>query len=356
VGRKACRAHPDLFGADLPGDAPWDPIPTQRGAAPATPTAGRQDGSTKAPAAATTDARTLQDSALRRIWSTLPDRRDWVSYVYVPIIVPILLLLPYVVSRAYERSHRLNQLVQSFAQGTRDLETLNEMLESKPAAWTGEPAERARSLDEPDLKGFEILQDSRILDLRAWQPGLSGKVAPDSLARVYRRLKVHRQSERPGNIVLRLHLIATSPKALVHFPSQQLQPKLRVSDLESSVPGQGECRWEASFDFQGVPAGEHVDLLVEELSPGQYLDRGQNGSALSFHIQAETAELATWILMPRGREYRNFRISRHETGKPEQTEAVRAVTEYLAEDFTILAFKLLALKPGWTYVVTWTYK
>src|SRR5204863_6473486 len=24
VGRKACRAHPDLFGADLPGNVPWD--------------------------------------------------------------------------------------------------------------------------------------------------------------------------------------------------------------------------------------------------------------------------------------------------------------------------------------------
>ena len=33
VGRKVCRAHPDLFGADLPGNAPWDPIPAPRGAA-----------------------------------------------------------------------------------------------------------------------------------------------------------------------------------------------------------------------------------------------------------------------------------------------------------------------------------
>ena len=65
-----------------------------------------------------------------------------------------------------------------------------------------------------------------------------------------------------------------------------------MSDLESSVPGQGQCSWEVRFDFQGVPAGEFVDLILEELS----------------------------------------------------------------DDFTILAFKLLALKPGWTYVVTWVYK
>jgi hypothetical protein len=32
----------------------------------------------------------LQASAIRRIWGTLLDWRDWTSYVYVPIIVPIL--------------------------------------------------------------------------------------------------------------------------------------------------------------------------------------------------------------------------------------------------------------------------
>src|SRR5262249_28097416 len=27
VGRKACRARPDLFGTELPNNSPWDPIP-----------------------------------------------------------------------------------------------------------------------------------------------------------------------------------------------------------------------------------------------------------------------------------------------------------------------------------------
>src|SRR6516164_9640289 len=48
VGRKACRAWPDLFGADLPANAPWDPVPAQRGAAPPAPAAGHPDGPTKA--------------------------------------------------------------------------------------------------------------------------------------------------------------------------------------------------------------------------------------------------------------------------------------------------------------------
>jgi len=35
---------------------------------------------------------------------------------------------------------------------------------------------------------------------------------------------------------------------------------------------------------------------------------------------------------------------------------VRIVTEYLAEDYTILAYKLLSVKAGYTYEVTWYYK
>src|SRR5207302_360344 len=163
--RKACRAHPDLFGADLPSNAPWDPLPAPRGTPPAAPAATHQDGPTRAPASATTDARALQASAFRRIWSTLMDRRDWVSYIYVPIIVPLLFLLPSVVLRTYERSRRLNHLIQAYSQGTRDLETLNRMLENEAVSWTGEHAQKVRNLDEPDLTGFEILQDSRIFDL-----------------------------------------------------------------------------------------------------------------------------------------------------------------------------------------------
>src|SRR5262249_54254136 len=109
VGRKACRARPDLFGAQLPDNGPWDPISGQRDPAPTVPVAtrpspllrspplGKGVGRRGKPAAATVEARTLQASALRRIWSTLLDYRDWISYLYVPILVPILVVLPYVV-------------------------------------------------------------------------------------------------------------------------------------------------------------------------------------------------------------------------------------------------------------------
>jgi hypothetical protein len=60
--------------------------------------------------------------------------------------------------------------------------------------------------------------------------------------------------------------------------------------------------------------------------------------------------------LPKGKEYRSFRIVRYQAGKPDTAEAVKIVTEYLAEDSTILAYKLLSVDAGYTYEVTWFYK
>ena len=76
----------------------------------------------------------------------------------------------------------------------------------------------------------------------------------------------------------------------------------------------------------------------------------------SFQVPTDTAEITRWFLLPEGREYRDYKIIRYQTGKPAPAEPAKITTEYLAEDFTILAFKMLAAKAGYTYEVTWHYK
>jgi hypothetical protein len=286
----------------------------------------------------------------------LLDYRDWVSYIYVPLLIPILVLLPYVVFKSYQHSRRMGQLVDSLSQGSRDLEQMSRLLDSPMPPFTGETPEEVRTLDEPDLTGFKVLQDMRILDLRNWNPADLGKTDASSMIYAYRRLKVFKNPENAGQNTFRIHLLPTSPLAQVRFPPQQLQPKVSISNLESSVTGQKECRWEASWHFDKVPAGDHVDLIVEERSPGQFLHCGETSTTLTFEMQAETAEVSRWLLLPKGREYRSFRIIRYKAGKPDTAEAVKIVTEYLADDSTILAYKLLAVDAGYTYEVTWYYK
>ena len=79
-------------------------------------------------------------------------------------------------------------------------------------------------------------------------------------------------------------------------------------------------------------------------------------TTLSFAVEAETVEISRWLLLPKGKQYRAFQLIRYETGKPETAEDVEVVTRYVADDFTILAFKMLALKAGYTYEITWFYR
>jgi hypothetical protein len=271
-------------------------------------------------------------------------------------LVPILVGVPFLVVKSHQDSQHVNNLIKSISQGSRDVGQMRQLLERRPEPWIGEPAEEATRFDPIDLRGFEILQDSCILDLRRWEPIQSEESDTSSLAYCYQRLKVFKQPENTGNPSFCLDLLATSPKTAIRFPAQRLQPKLAMNHVEGPSPAQKDYHWRANYDFQHVPAGEFVDLLIDYHSPGRYLRRGASGTAVVFPIRADTAELTAWILMPEGREYQSFRIVRYDTAKPEHPEAVRVVTEYLAEDLAIIAFKLLSLKAGHTYEVSWTYR
>jgi predicted acylesterase/phospholipase RssA len=356
VGRKACRARPDLFGTDLPDRDPWDPVPTARGAGPLGRVVTRLGGPSREPAAPTVEARTLQASAFRRIWRTMLDYRDWTSYVYVPLLIPILVLMPYFVFKSYQRSHMLSRLIDSLSQGSPDLRIMTRLLDGPMKTWVGEPAEEVDKIGEHNFAGFEVLQDSRILDLRTWNPTAAGKVDETSGVYGYRRLKVIKKHDNAGNNVLRINVLASSPKTQMQFPPQELRPRLRMSNLESVVSGEKRCRLEASWDFTRIPAGEYVDLIYEHYSPAVFMQRGDRSSSIAIPVQVDTAEATRWFLMPEGREYSSYRIVRYETGKPETVELVKVATEYLADDSTILAYKLMSVKAGYTYEVTWYYK
>jgi hypothetical protein len=271
--------------------------------------------------------------------------------VYVPIIVPIITVLPYFLVKFYEHTHRINLIVKSLAGGSRDLEQMSRLLDARSTPWTGVPFEDVAKVAESDVKGFEILQDSRIMDLRNWKPG-----QPGSLSFGYRRLKVAKTPDYSGDNQFYMHLIANDPQTGVRFPPQELQPRLLRGNMETAPSGEKKCRWQAIFDFQDVPPGEPMDLIVEYFSPGQYLQRAESGTSLPFYVRTPTAELTMWIMMPSGEEYKNWRLVRYRTDTPHHVERVKVVTEYLAADYTILAFKLLSLKPGYVYEVQWYYK
>ena len=354
VARKSCRARPELFGAELPSNEPWDPIP-KASSPPATMTAQhRPTGRSMEPTSVTRDARTLQESATRRIVSTLLDYRDWASYIYVPLLVPILFLTPYFVYQAYQESYRMNQIVSSLRQGSQDLERMNMLLKGPIQPWEGIQAEQVQHFDEVDYNGFTILQDSHILDLRKWKPGTDESDA--NFVYGYERLKVMRVAENSENTDFHLRLRPLAANSQFRFPPQELTPALRSTTIETADSSLKRTAWEALVDFSKTPKGELVDIVHEYRSPGYFIRDNGSSASLTFEIQLKTAEMIRWCLLPEGKSYHNFRIVRYEKDKPEKLEQVKVVSEYLAKDSTILAYKLLSLDVGYVYEVTWFYK
>jgi hypothetical protein len=296
-------------------------------------------------------ARQLQVSASRRIWTSLLSMKDWTSFAYIPLIL-LLLLVPYYLVDTYQQSRRLSRLIESISHGSQDVEIMSQLMRGPMRPFKGEAPEYVRNLDPPDHKSFNLLQDSRIFDLRRWNPTHQGK---DALIYVYRRLKVQK-TENSGNNVFRVIALASHPDSQFRFPPQRFQPRLQRMLVEKPNTQEKIYQFEVSVDLSKAPTGQIVDVIYESYSPGEFVQHGEASTTITFKSQFDTAEVTRWILLPSGREYRSFEILRYETGKPATAEIVKGYTEYLADDSSIIAYKMASVKAGYTFEVTWFYK
>jgi hypothetical protein len=146
------------------------------------------------------------------------------------------------------------------------------------------------------------------------------------------------------------------PDSQFRFPPQRFEPKLRRTYVDKPNSQEKLCQFEVSVDLSKVPAGQMVDVFYEHYSPGTFVQRGEVSTTIAFRSEFDTAEQSRWILMPSGREYQSFEILRYELGKPAMAEIVKGFTEYLADDSSIIAYKIASVKAGYTFEVTWFYK
>jgi predicted acylesterase/phospholipase RssA len=353
IGRKAFRSRADLFGSEVPNNPPWDPIP------PASipqnnPRTAQLDGLNHETDRSTILARKLQASASRRIWSTMLSFRDWTSYVYVPLLL-LLLLVPYFLYDSYQQSHRTRRLIESIAKGSPEFEVMNQLMRAPTKSFKGAVAEEVHNFDPLDYKNFNILQDSCIIDLRAWNPAGAAKTDTALLVYGYRHLKVQK-TENSGNNVFRVTALPTQSDSQFRFPPQRFQPKLRQLCIENPTAQKKTCQFEVSVDLSKVPTGQIVDVIYEQYSSGEFVQRGEVSTTIAFTSEFNAADVMRWIMLPSGKEYRSFEIHRHETGKPATVEVVTAFTELLADNSSIIAYKMPLVKAGHTFEVTWFYK
>jgi hypothetical protein len=249
----------------------------------------------------------------------------------------------------------VNRLIESISHGSPDFEIMRQLMRAPMKSFKGVSVEEVGNLDPLDYKGFNIAQDSCIIDLRPWDPTGAGKTDTDSLVYGYRCLKVQK-TENHGSNVFRVAALPTHPDSQFRFPPQRFQPRLRRMVVENPKAQEKKCQFEVSVYLSKVPAGHVVDVIYEHYSPGGFVQGGEVSTTIAFRSEFDAAEVTRWILLPRGREYRSFEILRYETGKPATAEVVKGFTQYLADDPSIIAYKMASVKAGYTFEVTWFYK
>jgi hypothetical protein len=353
VGRNTCKRHLDLFGGDLPLTPPWDPPLTPNGAAPVVRLSTASKPHPRGPTAPTLEARTLQASAVRHIWSSLFDPRDWTSYVYLPLFIAILFFLPRATFRYYQKTKRAQLLINWLYQGNKDMALIEQMLEGPAVIWppgSGASAETRSDFNEFTNAGFKVVEETRIADLRLWDPVDPAK----SMVQSFREERVLKETDEKDIFFVKL---MSTGDVQVRFPPQRIKASLLKTPDMPGPNGTKTSSWGVIYDFSHVPEGhtEAISALIEsrELS----VERDTVGeSHLRFEILADTGEMRMWILMPKDRTYNSYTVTRIVKENEEKVEQVQPIQDFLSGDSTIIGFQLASAKRGERYEVSWTYK
>jgi hypothetical protein len=355
VMRKVCRERPHLFGERLPSGAPWDPM----GEIPDTSHASE---STKSSSLVTRQARELQASAQRVIFRRLLSFQDWPTYVYVPLLLALFLGVPYFGYQAYKKASRSEMIVDAITFSNSDFQLVLQLARRNPIPgdWTPLTVEEVPTLPPLDYKGFRLITDTRIIDMRAWQPDVN-----DETHRfiAYRRMQVRRvapitevaaaeQIQPSGRF--RIQQYALTREVSIRCDASGLRPTLRMTP-HVTPSGQEGYLYELEFDLSSVPEGQDFEFGFEVTEPGLQ-GREDWENRLVFPIVAPTDVATLWVLLPRDHPYRSFEVIGYDRPKRLDVEAVDATYEFQMADGSLFGWMLVAPRDEYQYECRWTYR
>ncbi|MGI9471453.1 MAG: patatin-like phospholipase family protein [Rubripirellula sp.] len=349
VMRKVCRSRPDLFGDDLPTQAPWDP----------TAIAGtKSQVGPKEANLITAQTRELQESSQRKILGRLLSWRDWPSYLFVPLLLLLFVGVPYTAYQRYKVVHQSEMIVDAITFSNPDFQLVLQLARQNPipGVWKPLAAEEVPELKPVDMTGFRLVTDTRILDFRAWQPDATS-IEHQMVG--YRRMLVRRESEATtadGAVsdnqgYFRIQQFSVVPDVTIRSSSSELNPILRVAPATSPAGKEG-FMFEAGFDLSSVPTGEDFDVGFEVSSTG-IQGREDSNRRLSFPIIAPTDVATMWVLLPQGASYSNLQLVMFDKSKPNLVESVEPTYRFDMDDGSLFGWMVVAPRDNHTYECTW---
>ena len=287
----------------------------------------------------------LQDSSQRQVFGPLLSWRVWPSYLYLPLLLQLFIVLPIAAYGRYRIVHPSEMIVDAITFSKPDFQLVLQLARQNPipADWQSLSADEVGQLESLDLTGFRLITDTRILDAHVYRPESSSTkhqvvtyqpvVArrvdgekPADGENVGRRGQFRiQQSSRTNEVTVRSSSFDLDPVFRV-VPSVsscgqcfELRPVFRVA---ASVSNRGEngYSYEAEFDISSVPTGDDFAVGFESRTRGVQ-GRGDNDRRLSFPIIAPTDVATMWAFLL-GKADRDLRLVMCDRDQPSVVESV----------------------------------
>lgn len=295
VARKVCRENGVVATEEFDRTPPWAPIPEHSLTASSLP-----DTQSGEPSSTTQLARILRKSSRRRVWVTLPNLRDWPTYLYLAIAFFLLIWVPIQAYDLYQRAQMQQAIIDAIAQGDPDIHQILDLANEDPIEdWTGETVREKPAAAEVDYSEVEVLTHNRIYDLRSWHPEAED---PNRQGHVYVRDRV---------TLKLLDGYAEDRRITLQFPSKLREVEFRqpkdgleamISKVAEPFVERGEERtlFEFEYDLSHVPLGEPATLEVEIRASLPKTVRAP------FVTRMKTDLISVWMLFPSNRPYRSY--------------------------------------------------
>jgi hypothetical protein len=346
--RQACRSRPELFGHDLPDGEPWDPTSVD---------SKQRTQDHLEPSRVTKQSRQLQASSQRRIVSTLFSWRDWPTYVYLPLLAILLIGLPCLGWAGYRRAHRAAMIVDAITMSNPDWQLVLQLARQNPVPgeWLSIEPEEVSELPPSTESGFRLITDTRILDMRRWNPQGSNVDRP---VVSYRRMQIRRTESAIDDQIptnkFRFQQLALTNDIALRTDATELRPVFRITPHLNEGKEIG-FMCQAEFDLSGLPIGEDVDVGFEASEIGVQ-GRSESNNRLQFQIVAPTDVATMWVLLPEDRPYRDFELFEYDPGSPVVVDAIEPTYTFELADGSLFGWMLVAPKDQTTYECRWTWR
>ena len=294
----------------------------------------------------TRQAQQLRRSAGRRVWSTLLDLRDWPTYVYIPLLFLLLVVLPVQFYRYRHQANTNAMIVRAITNGSPDFRKILDIVQrSTSPAWTPLPVQEvSQASPKGDYHGFAFVSDTSIVNLRDWRSKTR------DVAHYYRRVHI-RKLANEDRLVLQYPRLPFD-RVNFHAGPEKLKPIVRRVPPEA---GEGKTTWELEFDLSGVRTGSTTDIEIEAMVHDFEARKGKSENWLRYSPPAATEQASVWVLFPESRPYKDYRLIRYATSDPTRREEIETQYKIDLPYGFIIAWSFVNAEVGYVYECEWTW-